>query len=100
VFASACHDVGDVSGKGIAGALLMASLQASLRGQALQSGGDLTCVMSNVNRLVFDATPENPYATFFYAQYDRRTRRFISVNAGHNPPVILRRVEGQKLDAA
>jgi phosphoserine phosphatase RsbU/P len=87
--------VGDVSGKGIAAALLMASLQASLRGQALQSGDDLTRVMTNVNRLVFDATPENRYATFFYAQYERPTRRLTYVNAGHNPPVILRWVDGQ-----
>src|SRR6185312_4673594 len=87
--------VGDVSGKGIAAALLMASLQASLRGQALQSGDDLTRVMSNVNRLVYDATPPNRYATFFYAQYEPDAHRLIYVNAGHNPPVILRRLDGE-----
>jgi phosphoserine phosphatase RsbU/P len=86
--------IGDVSGKGIAAALLMASLQASLRGQALQGSKDLAKVMSNVNRLVFDATTENRYATFFYAQFERVTRRLTYVNAGHNPPMILRRVEG------
>jgi sigma-B regulation protein RsbU (phosphoserine phosphatase) len=84
--------VGDVSGKGIAAALLMASLQASLRGQALQSSDDLARIMRNVNRLVFNATPSNRYATFFYAQYDRATRRLTYVNAGHNPPMILRRI--------
>jgi sigma-B regulation protein RsbU (phosphoserine phosphatase) len=87
--------VGDVSGKGIAAALLMASLQASLRGQALQHGGDLTRVMANVNRLVYDATPPNRYATFFYAQYEPDAHRLIYVNAGHNPPVILRRLDGE-----
>lgn len=86
--------VGDVSGKGIAAALLMASLQASLRGQALQGSKDLAKVMSNVNRLVFEASADNRYATFFYAQFERATRRLTYVNAGHNPPIVLRRIEG------
>src|SRR6201999_801472 len=83
--------IGDVSGKGIAAALLMASLQASLRGQALIGQGDLAQLMSNVNQLVYDTTPVNRYATFFYGQYHRLTRMFRYVNAGHNFPVILRR---------
>ncbi|MCU1295385.1 MAG: serine phosphatase [Bryobacterales bacterium] len=83
--------IGDVSGKGIAAALLMASLQASLRGQAMMNQGDLACLMSNVNQLVFDATPINRYATFFYGQYNRASRVFTYVNAGHNPPIVLRR---------
>ena len=87
--------IGDVSGKGIAAALLMASLQASLRGQTITSGADLALLMTNVNRLVFDASSSNRYATFFYGQYNRQTRLFAYVNAGHNPPVILRRREGE-----
>ena len=83
--------IGDVSGKGIAAALLMASLQASLRGQTIMAGADLAVVMGNVNRLIFDATPINRYATFFYGQYCRDSRLFTYVNAGHNPPIILRR---------
>ncbi len=83
--------IGDVSGKGIAAALLMASLQASLRGQAMLNQGDLARLMNNVNQLVFDATPINRYATFFYGQYNRQTQLFTYVNAGHNPPVVLRR---------
>lgn len=85
--------VGDVSGKGIAAALLMASLQASLRGQALVGQGDLARLMANVNQLVYDATPSNRYATFFYGQYHREARLFRYVNAGHNPPIVLRRVK-------
>ena len=81
--------IGDVSGKGIAAALLMASLQASLRGQAIAGASDLAELMGNVNRLVYDASAENRYATFFYAQYDARTRVLTYVNAGHNPPIIL-----------
>ena len=83
--------IGDVSGKGIAAALLMASLQASLRGQAMMGGGDLARLMCNVNQLVYDATPVNRYATFFYGQYNGESRVFTYVNAGHNPPIILRR---------
>jgi sigma-B regulation protein RsbU (phosphoserine phosphatase) len=83
--------IGDVSGKGIAAALLMASLQASLRGQAMMGGGDLARLMCNVNQLVYDATPANRYATFFYGQYHQESRVFTYVNAGHNPPMILRR---------
>ena len=82
--------IGDVSGKGIAAALLMASLQASLRGQAMLGQADLARVMSNVNQLVFDATPINRYATFFYGEYNAKTGVFNYVNAGHNPPIILR----------
>ena len=85
--------IGDVSGKGIAAALLMASLQASLRGQALMGQGDLARLMTNVNQLVYDATPSNRYATFFYGQYRRDARLFRYVNAGHNPPIVLRRVK-------
>lgn len=85
--------IGDVSGKGIAAALLMASLQASLRGQALMGQGDLARLMTNVNQLVYDATPSNRYATFFYGQYRRDARLFRYVNAGHNPPIVLRRIK-------
>lgn len=83
--------IGDVSGKGIAAALLMASLQASLRGQTILAGADLAVVLTNVNRLIYEVTPDNRYATFFYGQYCRETCLFTYVNAGHNAPVILRR---------
>jgi phosphoserine phosphatase RsbU/P len=87
--------IGDVSGKGIAAALLMASLQASLRGQAISGTADLAELMGNVNRLVYDASASNRYATFFYAVYEPATRRLTFVNAGHNPPVVLRKVAGE-----
>jgi sigma-B regulation protein RsbU (phosphoserine phosphatase) len=89
--------IGDVSGKGIAAALLMASLQASLRGQAIQGKDDLADLMSNVNNLVYEASAENRYATFFYSQYEATTRLLTYVNAGHNPPMIFRR-RGQEWD--
>ena len=82
--------IGDVSGKGIAAALLMASLQASLRGQVLSGQGNLARLIANVNQLVYEATPASRYATFFYGQFERATLTFRYVNAGHNPPIILR----------
>jgi sigma-B regulation protein RsbU (phosphoserine phosphatase) len=81
--------IGDVSGKGIGAALMMASLEASLRAQA-SVGQDLAEVITRVNSLVLEASSVNRYATLFYAEYDPQSRQLSYVNAGHNPPVILR----------
>ena len=83
--------LGDVSGKGIAAALMMATLQASLRSEAMRGSDDLGRMIASVNRLVFEASTANRYATFFYAQYDPRGRTLDYVNAGHNPPMLFRR---------
>jgi serine phosphatase RsbU (regulator of sigma subunit) len=82
--------LGDVSGKGIPASLLMASLQASVRGQAFIPNLRVSDLISNVNRLVFHASLEGQYATFVYAQYDAATRKLIYSNGGHNPPILLR----------
>ena len=87
--------VGDVSGKGIAAALMMASLQASLRGEATRAPENLAAAVGNVNRLVYEASSQERYATFFYGQYDPASRRFDYVNAGHNPPMLFRCSDGQ-----
>ncbi len=81
--------IGDVSGKGIAAALMMASLQASLRSEATRAPENLAAAVSNVNRLVFEASASNRYATFFYGQYDPARGTFDYVNAGHNPPMLF-----------
>lgn len=83
--------IGDVSGKGIPAALLMAGLRASLRGQTIQGITDLAALMANVNKLVYESSSSNRYATFFYAQYDPATRSMTYVNAGHNPPLLFRK---------
>lgn len=83
--------IGDVSGKSISAALMMASLQAALRGQALVLRGQLTTIISNVNRLLYETSAAHLYATLFYAEYDSGTRQLSYVNAGHNPPVLVRR---------
>ena len=82
--------IGDVSGKGISAALLMASLRASLRGMTLDNPRDLALMMDKVNRLVYEASASNRYATFFFASYDPATRKLDCVNAGHNPPLLVR----------
>ena len=83
--------IGDVSGKGIAAALMMASLQASLRSEATRAPENLAAAVGNINRLVFEASSSNRYATFFYGQYSPAEGRFDFVNAGHNPPMLFRR---------
>lgn len=82
--------IGDVSGKGIGASLMMATLQASLRTQALRPSGGPAEIVSLINRLVYDGSTSNRYATFFYGQYNPATRRLQYVNAGHNAPVVFR----------
>jgi phosphoserine phosphatase RsbU/P len=82
--------IGDVSGKGIAAALMMASLQASLRSEATRAPENLAAAVGNINRLVFEASSSNRYATFFYGQYSPDDGRFDFVNAGHNAPLLFR----------
>src|ERR1700727_1887572 len=87
--------IGDVSGKGIGAALLMASLQASLRSQALHAHSDLAALIGDVDRLVYAASPDHLFASLFYAEYDTVTRMLRYVNAGHNSPIVVRWQEGQ-----
>lgn len=82
--------VGDVSGKGIGAALMMASLQASLRAQARKPSANLAENIDHISRLIYEASSENRYATFFYAEYHAASRCLHYVNAGHNAPIILR----------
>jgi serine phosphatase RsbU (regulator of sigma subunit)/DNA-binding GntR family transcriptional regulator len=82
--------IGDVSGKGIGAALIMASLQASLRAQALHPHLHLSTLIGDVNRLVYESSPTNFFASLFYAEYEPATRKLKYVNAGHNPPIVLR----------
>jgi len=82
--------IGDVSGKGIGAALMMASLQASLRSHA-SGGHSLAELMRRVNSLMYETSSANRYATLFYGEYHPASRQLCYVNAGHNPPLILRK---------
>ena len=82
--------LGDISGKGIPAALMMASLQASLRAEAARAAGDVAGLLARVNQALFVASSEDRYATFFYGQYDPITLKLTYVNAGHCAPMLLR----------
>ena len=83
--------VGDASGKGVSAALMISSVQSSLRTALAFSGCDLATVLRLVNRQVYASSLADRYATLFYGIFDRRTRTLRYVNAGQNPPMILRR---------
>lgn len=82
--------VGDASGKGAAAALMMASVQASLRTAAQFTGNDLAGLFRAVNLHACASSLAGRYATLFYGVLDRATLRLRYVNAGHNPPVAVR----------
>ena len=82
--------IGDVSGKGIAAALLMANLQASLRSQSALAFDQPEALLRSVNRLFFDNTGDNAYASLLFAEYDDATRRLRYANCGHLSGLLLR----------
>jgi sigma-B regulation protein RsbU (phosphoserine phosphatase) len=82
--------LGDISGKGIPAALMMASLQASLRAEAMRAGNEIAELMSRVNQALYEASSADRYATFFYAQFDPASRRLSYVNGGHCAPLLFR----------
>lgn len=82
--------IGDVSGKGISSALLMASIRSALHGLTFSGTLDLARLMQGLNRIIYDSSTSNRFVTFFFGKYDPVTRTLDYVNAGHNAPVILR----------
>ena len=82
--------IGDIAGKGIAGALLMANLQANLRSQCVIATEEPGRYLRSVNQLFYENTADGDYATFFYAEYDDSTRRLRYANCGHLPALLLR----------
>lgn len=81
--------IGDISGKGIAAALLMANLQANLRSQCAIAP-DPRHLLCSVNRLFCENTADASFATLFFAEFDDATRRLRYANCGHLPPLLLR----------
>jgi phosphoserine phosphatase RsbU/P len=80
----------DVSGKGIAAALLMANLQAFIRCECARGFWDLSAMLELVNAHFLESTLPEHYATLFFGQYDDWTRRLSYVNCGHQPPILVR----------
>jgi sigma-B regulation protein RsbU (phosphoserine phosphatase) len=96
--------LGDISGKGISAALLMAAIQSSLHAQFYDGIGgrpaqvSVSEVVSRLNRQLCSSTPTEKYATFFFAMYDGRTRELNYTNAGHLPPALFRRNRVERLE--
>ncbi len=82
--------IGDISGKGIAAALLMANLQANLRSQCALALDQPQRLMCSVNQLFCDNTPDGSFATLFFAEYDDTAGHLRYANCGHLPGLLLR----------
>ncbi|HEX6736633.1 MAG TPA: SpoIIE family protein phosphatase [Vicinamibacteria bacterium] len=83
--------IGDIAGKGIAAALLMANLQASLRSQCATALDHPQRFLQSVNQLFCENTVESAYTTLFFAEYDDRAQRLRYANCGHLCGLVLRR---------
>jgi len=92
--------IGDISGKGIAAALLMANLQANLRSQCAIALDQPQRLLCSVNQLFCENTPDGSFATLFFAEYNDTTGRLRYANCGHLPALLLRSDESvERLDA-
>ncbi len=95
--------VGDISGKGISAALLMASVQSSLHAQLAMDTVDTevstATLVTRLNRQLYASTPAEKYATFYCAVYDDRNSRLSYTNAGHLAPVLIRNGEALRLES-
>lgn len=86
--------IGDISGKGISAALLMAHIQSALRTQLLHgSTASPAEIISILNNHLYGSSPPEKYATFFLGLYSDDDGEFLYTNAGHLAPIILRHGE-------
>src|SRR6266853_1826352 len=83
--------IGDIAGKGIAAALLMANLQANLRSQCAIALNHPERFLQSVNQIFFLNIIDSPYATLFFAEYNDKTQRLRYANCGHLCALVLRR---------
>jgi sigma-B regulation protein RsbU (phosphoserine phosphatase) len=81
--------VADVTGNGLDAALIMVTFRAYLRATVM-SGLAMQAVMARINRLVHEATGGERFITSFYGLLDPHTKRLVYINAGHNPPLLVR----------
>jgi len=82
--------IGDVAGKGIAAALLMANLQANLRSQCVMASDQPERFLRSANQLFYENTVDSAYATLFFAEYCDVSRRLRYANCGHVCGLLLR----------
>jgi sigma-B regulation protein RsbU (phosphoserine phosphatase) len=92
--------LGDVSGKGIPAAVLMASIQASLRSQVVRTPVSIAALIGDLNKAVYSYSTSDKYSTLFCGLLDVRTRKLTYVNAGQPHPMLLRSGDGhvERLD--
>src|SRR5271168_4166590 len=92
--------IADIAGKGIPAALLMASLQASLRSLVLDGKGigSTAEVIARLNRQLVATAPEDRFATLFFAIFNSQTRELRYTNAGHLPPIYFSSTGVRPLD--
>jgi len=86
--------IGDVSGKGVPAAIIMAGMQVSLRGLSARNLSPLR-IAEDLNRLVCAISPDNFFASMFYAQIDISAGYLRYINAGHEPPLLIRHDTGR-----
>ncbi|HKE26534.1 MAG TPA: SpoIIE family protein phosphatase [Bryobacteraceae bacterium] len=97
--------IGDVAGKGISAALLMATIQSSMRAQLGSSNGtgpktfSTASLVATLNRQLYANTTPEKYATFYFALYEEATNSLTYTNAGHLSPMLVRAGEVQTLDS-
>jgi sigma-B regulation protein RsbU (phosphoserine phosphatase) len=97
--------IGDVAGKGISAALLMATIQSAVRSQLSTSNGSgrhrlsTARMVSNLNQQLYATTSLEKYATFYFALYHESTHALTYTNAGHLPPMLLRGSDIRTMDA-
>ncbi len=95
--------LGDVSGKGVSAALLMASIQSALHAQLKFNGASFpkalstAALMTQISQQLYESTPPEKYATFFFSLYDDETGRLTYTNAGHLKPILVRAGEATNL---
>jgi sigma-B regulation protein RsbU (phosphoserine phosphatase) len=92
-----CVAVADVSGKGVSAALLMANLQAFLK-SICKHGMQISEATGLINDLISENTTEGKFITFFWGILDNENKMMQYVNAGHNPPLLIRKGKIIKLD--
>ena len=92
-----CIAVADVSGKGVSAALLMANLQAFLK-TICKQGMKIDEATGLINDLITENTTEGKFITFFWAIVNDENKKLNYVNAGHNPPLLIRDGKVTKLD--
>ncbi len=92
-----CIAIGDVSGKGVPAALLMANIQAFLR-IICKQGMNISDATGVINNLITSNTSDGKFITFFWGMLNEKNLNFEYVNAGHNPPLLIRNKKIHKLE--